>query len=139
LIYCKLQMVYCNLQFLNSQSSMENFFLKRIISKPPVFFPWVALFHFFILAYSIWSYAEFPFPSEYWIPSLWLLVYTTCWLFLCDLKRWAAWLYGGLTILNICLHYALKYQSDIAIYTPPFLVLYILFSVLVLLYYKKLE
>lgn len=112
-------------------------FLKRIVTKPPVLFPLVALFHLLMLAYSAWSYAEFPFPSVYWIPVLWLLLYFLSWFFVCDFRRWAAFSYIGLTILNIVLHYTLKFESEIAIYTPPFLLVYVVFSVFVLVYFRR--
>lgn len=118
---------------------MSETFLKRIFTKPPILFPLVALFHLMMLCYSIWNYKEFSFPSVYWLPSLWLLIYLISWLFICDLKRWAALLYIALTILNVLLHYILKYQSEVSIYTAPFFVIYILFSFFALFYYRKLQ
>jgi len=111
--------------------------LWRIITKSPVLFPLVTLFHLLMLAYSIWNYKEFPFPSVYWIPVFWLLAYGISWFFVSDMRRWAAWIYLALTSLNILLHYALPFQSEVAIYTPPFLLLYVLFSFFVLAYYRR--
>lgn len=102
-------------------------------------FPWVALFHLMMLVYSIWNYKEFPFPSVYWLPTLWQAAYFFCWLFVCDMRRWAGLSYIGLTAINIILHYALSYKSEIAIFTPPFLLIYILFSFFILVYYRRLQ
>jgi hypothetical protein len=115
----------------------ESSFLKRILRKPPLVFPWILLFHLFILCYTIWSYSEFPFPSEAWIAPLWLLVYTLCWLFVCDLRKWAAIAYLLLTMINMALSFFLKNATDLAVYTPPFLLIYILFSFFILFYFKR--
>lgn len=118
---------------------MQDNFIKRIINKPPILFPWVALFHLFILGYSAWNFRDFPFPSQEWMPVLWLLVYFVLWLLVCDLKKWAGMVYVLLTALNIGLHYLLKHPSDVAVYTPPFLIIYILFSFFILFYYRRLK
>jgi hypothetical protein len=118
---------------------MKESFFKRILTKPPIVFPFVALFHLLILCYSIWNYKEFPFPSVYWIPVLWLLLYSFFWLFVCDQKRWAAFGYLGLTVINIALHYFLKFESERSVYTPSFLLIYILFSFFILFYFKRIN
>lgn len=105
--------------------------------KTPILFLAVALFHLLMLGHSIWMYSDFSFPSIYWIPVLWLLVYLISWLFICRMRRRAAWLYLGLTSVNILLHYTLSYQSEIALYTPPFLLVYIIFCFFILVYYKR--
>ncbi|HTM65187.1 MAG TPA: hypothetical protein VL093_02625 [Flavipsychrobacter sp.] len=118
---------------------MQKNLLIRISTKPPVIFPFVALFHLLILCYTIWNYKEFPFPSVYWIPVLWLLLYSFFWLFVCDLKRWAALGYLGLTVLNIALHYFLKFESERSVYTPSFLLLYVFFSFFILFYFRRIR
>jgi hypothetical protein len=110
---------------------------KTIWTKPPLVFPWVALFHVIMLCYGIWNYKEFPFPSEYWISPLWILLFTVCWLFVCRLKWWAALTYVGLTALAIILQFALEYRSEIDLYTPSFYLVYVLFCLFILAYYKK--
>lgn len=118
---------------------LNDSFIKRIWTKPPVLFPLVALFHFVILGYTVWLKHSFPFPSEYWISSLWLLLYTISWLFACDLKRWAALTYIGLTVVNIILQLTLKSPYDLALYTPSFFLIYVLFSFFILFYYKAFK
>lgn len=114
---------------------MKGHFLGRIISRPPVLFPAVALFHVLIFSYSLWNYSDFEFPSIYWTPVAWLLAYTLLWLFVCDLRRWAALGYLGLTTLHILLHFALS-ASEAATFTPSFMLVYILFSFFILFYYR---
>jgi hypothetical protein len=116
---------------------MEDSFPKRLFTRPPILFPFIALFHLLILAYSIWNYSEFPFPSVYWVSPLWILCYTMSWLFICDLRRWAAFTYIALVILNVALQFFLKGQTDLALYTPPFYFVYILFSLFIFVHFKK--
>lgn len=115
-------------------------FLKNILTKPPVMFPLVALFHLFMLGYSLWwDVGEVPFPSVYWISSLWLLVYTVCWIAICDLRKWAGITYVLLTALHISLHYLLHSATDIALYTPPFMLVFVLFSFFVLVFFRRFQ
>jgi len=116
---------------------MDERFFKRIVSKPPVLFPWVALFHLVMLCYGVWNFREFPFPSVYWIPNLWLLAFFVCWLFVCDLRKWAAWGYIALTALSLLLRYLLKYESEVVVYTPTFPIVFILFSFFILFYFRR--
>ncbi len=116
---------------------MRRSFLGRIMTKPPMLFPWVALFHLLMFLYSLWNYKEFPFPSEYWTPVLWLALYCFTWLFVCDLKRLAAFVYIGLTIVHILLQYFLRFESEVALYTPPMVWMYILFSFFILAFFRR--
>lgn len=116
---------------------MVDSFLRRIITKPPVLFPLVALFHLLMLIYSIWNFYGFPLFSIYWISTLWVLVYTVTWLFVCDLKRWAMSVYTGLSALSVVLQYFISNKSDLQLYTPSFYVIYLLFTFFILFYYKK--
>lgn len=115
----------------------EKNFFRRILSKPPFIFPWVALFHLLMLIIITAGNTEFSFPSEAWIAPFWLLLFTISWIFVCDLRRWAALLYILLTMLNLILHFSLKYQSEVFVYTAPFFLIYILFSFFILVYFRK--
>ncbi len=116
---------------------MDIEFIKRIISKPPLIFPWVALFHLFMLGFNIWVFREFPFPSIYWLGVLWIFLNTVFWIFLCDLRRWAAYGYIALTALNLILHFTLKSSTDIDIYTNILFPVDILFCFFILFYFKR--
>ena len=118
---------------------MEQSFLKRIISKPPTVFPWVALFHLLMLAFSIYVFSDSPFPSLDWIGTLWVLLMTICWIFICDMKRWAALTYIFLVIINIVLRFALESPTDLATYTHVFFPIDVLFCFFVLFYFKRFD
>ena len=64
---------------------MNDNFIIRILKKPPVIFPWVALFHIGILLFSVYLFSSEPIDA--WVQPLWMLAYTVCWLFVCDMKR----------------------------------------------------
>jgi hypothetical protein len=117
---------------------VQNFF-KRIIRKPPVLFPLVALFHFIWLGYSIWNYSSEPFPSAAWIQPLWILAYAVSWLFVCDMKKWAALVYIGLTMLNLVLRFVLKSPTDLSNFTDTLFPIDVLFSFFLLFYYRQFE
>src|SRR5690242_18532794 len=90
------------------KGNMNDSFFKRIFKKPPILFPLVALFHIAMLLFSIWNYSTEPFLSIAWVQPLWMLLYSLSWLFVCDMKRWAAYVYIALTTLNLMLRMALK-------------------------------
>ena len=77
-------------------------FIRDIIRKPPTAFPWIALFHcgmFLLVLLLNWGAPI----TDYFIEILWLVGFTTCWLYTCDLKKWAAYSYLGLTVANMVL------------------------------------
>lgn len=102
-------------------------------------FPLVALFHVVMLLYGIWQYSTEPFPSAIWMQVLWMLLFTIAWVFICDMKRWAALLYIGLTITNILLRFFLTSSVDISNYTDAFFPADILFSFFILFFYRRFE
>lgn len=114
-------------------------FLQRFIQKPPVLFPLVALFHIAMLGYGLYSYSTEPFPSLIWVQPLWLLLYTFSWVFVCDMKRWAAIAYVLLTVLNLSLRFLLTSSIDINNFTDALFPADILFSFLALFYYRQLQ
>jgi hypothetical protein len=113
---------------------MSDSFIKRIIKKPPFIFPWVALFHLFMLLFTVWSNILSPFPSSDWIEVGWILGLTTSWIFVCDLKKWAAISYVLLAVANTALHYLLP--SMVATYTFSFFEPTLLFSFFILFYFR---
>ena len=118
---------------------MEQSFIKRIWQKPPVLFPWVALFHVVMLCYSIWNFSSEPFPSIGWMQPFIMLLYTVSWIFACDLKRWAALVYIALTTLNLVLRFMLTSQHDLAVYTDVLFPIDILFTFFVMFYFKRFD
>ncbi|MCD6062244.1 MAG: hypothetical protein K0R82_155 [Flavipsychrobacter sp.] len=102
-------------------------------------FPLVALFHIGLLLYSIYDYSSEPFGSAIWVQPLWLLAYAISWLFICDMKKLAAYSYIGLTALNLILRFVLKSPTDLAYFTDALFPADILFTFFVLYYFKSFE
>jgi len=111
----------------------------RFIKKPPVLFPLVALFHIVMLGYSIWNYHTEPFPSIGWVQPLWMLCYTISWIFVCDMKRWAMYVYMGLTTLNLILRVYVTSPTLRSDFTDTLFPLDILFTFFLMVYYKRFE
>jgi hypothetical protein len=113
--------------------------IKRFIQKPPMVFPWVALFHIAMLAFSIYNYADEPFPSIGWLQPLWMVGYTAAWIFCCDMKRWAALVYMGLSSVNLLLIY-LERQGLVPFnYLGPFFPMDVLFTLLLMYYFRQMD
>ncbi|MEZ5016916.1 MAG: hypothetical protein R2800_07675 [Flavipsychrobacter sp.] len=116
---------------------MNQSFIKRVWQKPPVLFPFVLVFHVLMLAFSTYTFSSEPFPSAGWIQPLWMLLYTISWLFVCDLKRWAAFVYLGLTTLNLMLRFVWADDNSLALYIDTLFPIDVLFTFFVMFYYKK--
>lgn len=113
-------------------------FARDILKKPPVIFPWVALFHIAMLLFQVWLYHDSPFPSKDWIQPAWMLVYTIAWLFVCDMRKWAALLYIALSMGNLVL-YLNTVNTHISPYYSPIYLIDMLFSFFLLFYYKRFD
>ena len=96
-------------------------------------FPLVALFHMLMLAFSIYNAASEPLSSIIWLQPLWMLGYTTAWLFVCGMKRWAAYAYIGVTTLSLTVHFFAK--NDL--YNSSFFLLDVMFAMIVMAYIKR--
>ena len=114
-------------------------FVSRILQKPPIIFPWIALFHLIMLLFSIWTEMLSPFTIEGWIQPIWALLLGICWLFICDLKKWAAYGYLFLTVLSICLRFLLLNITNAIIYSFCFYEITILFSFFILFFFRQFE
>ena len=118
---------------------MSQSFIKRIWSKPPQLFPLAALFHIAMFLLSVYNYKGDPFPSAMWAQPLYLLLFTVSWIFICDLKLWAAYTYIALTTLNLILRFFLKDISDLDAYTDALFPADILFTFFVMFHFKKFD
>lgn len=85
-------------------------FLRDIIRKPPGAFPYIALFHLLMVGFVLIFWWGAPI-SFYYIELGWTIGFTVCWLYICDLRRWAAYGYIGLTVANIVL-YAISISKE---------------------------
>lgn len=114
-------------------------FFVRIFKDPPVLFPLVMLFHLFLLLYAA---AQFIGQGVLWteagiIDTAWHLVYFSCWLFVCDMRKWAATGYMIFTAINLLLQFALKHQPvwhDAGITLFP---IDVLMTAFLIFYYKR--
>lgn len=120
---------------------MRNFgtFIRDVIRKPPVIFPWIALFHVVMLAYVLWIFHTEPLFSVGWLQPLWMLGYTVCWLFVCDMRRWAAYGYMLLTSVNLLLY---AFSGDVILrdlYTSALLLIDAGFCVFIMIYFRRIH
>lgn len=101
-------------------------------------FTWVALFHVLATVYTIWLYHTEPFPSVSWIQPLWMVVYTISWIFICDMRRWAAYSYVFLTSLSLLLRFLLKMNAtEISLYSSVLFPVDVMFSFFVLYFFRR--
>lgn len=111
----------------------------RLVRKPPVLFPLVALFHLVMLVMTLWQFGgQGVLMSREGIiaGSVWLL-YTVLWLFICDMKKWAAIGYIALSLAGLCGQFltakdGLLYELGTVLF--PFDLLMIVF---LMFYYKR--
>ena len=115
-------------------------FIRDVIRKPPAPFPWIALFHaamFLLLLLLHWGQPV----TDYFVEILWMVGFTTCWLYICDLKRWAAYGYLGLTVANMVLFliFLNKPGGDILMdtYVSALLIPALIFSFFVLFFFRR--
>lgn len=111
-------------------------FIQDAVKKPPLLFPLVALFHFFALIFALWNVHSSPFGTLEWLQPLWILAYTICWVFICDMRKWAAIGYILLTSVDIILY--VSRSSNIA--ASQLTMLFptdVLFCFFVLFYYRR--
>ncbi|XZF12485.1 hypothetical protein ACTHGU_11890 [Chitinophagaceae bacterium MMS25-I14] len=115
-------------------------FTKDIISKPPMLFPWVVLFHIAALVISLWINHTEPFGTIAWLQPLWMLCYATAWIFICDLKKWAAYLYLLFSMTDLVLYILkLKTHGDYDLYLSALFPANVLFCFFVLFYFKRFK
>ena len=113
-------------------------FIADVTKKPPLLFPLVALFHIVLLVYTIWAERNVPLFAIEWLQPLWMLAYTAFWLYVCDMRRWAAIGYLVTTSLNLALLLALKGEQRELI-TNALFPIDVLFSFFVLFFYKRFQ
>jgi hypothetical protein len=107
-----------------------------LVRKPPMLFPFVGLFHILGLMLTLWSMRHEPLDTA-WLSVLWMMAYTISWLAVCDLRRWGAWCYLGLTLLDFMLYFLLHSPNDKRVYVSSIFLIDGLFSFFILVYYKR--
>ncbi len=124
-------------------SSFFNHFFKR----PPVVMPIVALFLIIITAMDLYDWFSLISADKvnniYALRPLVLVVYTVFWCLATFLKRWAVMGFITFSILHIAAFLFIKESPVVARILDNFMVnplpLGILFSVILLLYFRKLK
>jgi len=66
-----------------------------------------------------------------------MLGYTVFWIATCDHRRWGAWGYIALTMLNGILFLTIKNVTDRELYMSPLFLFDDMFCVLLLVFYKR--
>ncbi|MCB0697132.1 MAG: hypothetical protein KDC07_07190 [Chitinophagaceae bacterium] len=118
---------------------MSEPFYKRMWQKPPVVFPWIAIFHVGFLLYLLYDNIVDPVGGLILVQPLIMLLYTISWLFVCDMKKWAAITYIGLTTLNLALRFVLTDQMDKVYFTDTIFPADALFTFFIMFYFRKFE
>jgi ABC-type Na+ efflux pump permease subunit len=113
-------------------------FLRDIIKKAPKPFPYIAIFH--VLWGILVLLINWGDPIDIFIVDiLWIVAFSVCWFYLCDLRKWAAIGYLLLTIINIVIFVYCQTnelpQRDI--YVSTLLLPALVFSFLVLFFFKR--
>jgi len=119
--------------------ALRNFkeLIKDLALKPPIFFPFVGLFHLLWLVWTIWDDRYVHFPGIEWLQVLWLVGYTAFWLVACDLRKWGAAGYFLMTLLDVGLNFAAKRNMVSELYVSNLFLADIIFSLLLLFYYRE--
>jgi hypothetical protein len=123
--------------------SPERNIVKRYFKQMPVFFPLIGLFLLVMAGIEFWSYAnDSGYLLVYWLRPVLFLAYALLWLPICFAKKWAALGFLVLSILGMAFFLfgpggTLKSAiGDVYVLPVP---ANILFSFLILFYYRKLK
>lgn len=112
-------------------------FFKRAWNKPPIVFPLVALFHLVIVLHALWTFSDLLVADYHsWLYPGVLLLYLVLWLFVCDLRKWAAYVYILLMLADVLSYFYVPSARDYAGVLFP---ANIIFAVLILVYFRKFE
>ena len=107
-----------------------------MITKPPVLFPLVALFHMALFTWTIISLIQQPGISTE-MSALWMLGYTICWLATTDMRKWGAMLYVIVTVVSIILYFTVHDKFTWLNYASPIFILDMLFCFFIMFYFKR--
>lgn len=122
---------------------MSPSFVYRLLRRPPVIFPLVALFLSALTALEAYQWLGDPSVFRiYWFRPLILLAYTISWVGACLFKKWGAISFLALSVANVCLY--LLTQDNIykqafgdILFSPIPMNLFL--SFLLLFYFKRMD
>lgn len=111
--------------------------IKQFFSKPPILFPLAALFHLVLSVLSIAILWPAPLSQPEWLAPLANLLFTGAAFFLCSMRKVAALLYVGLSMLCLALMYFSDADSAARIFAQALFPLNLILSFFILLLYKR--
>jgi len=112
-------------------------FFKRIYKQPPILFPLAALFLIAMTLIAAVTLYPTPLLQRDWLRPLAMLLYSLCWLFVCDMKKWAAAGFIVMTVICLALQYFAPADSAGRIFASGLFPLDMVLSFFVLLYFKR--
>ncbi len=130
----------CQIKLHNNQYPLRDLktFLKDITTQPPVLFPSVVLFHILWLLGAVWSCVQQP-TIGMGLNVIWMIGYTAFWIGVSDQKKWGAFGYIGLTVINIIMYLSFKSHYDRAMYMSSLFLIDILFCFFIMFYFKRFK
>lgn len=90
-----------------------------------------------MLLYLIYDSFADPVGGLILVQPVAMLLYTLAWLFVCDMRRWAALMYIALTTLNLLLRFMLTDTMDKVYFTDTLFPADVLFTFFVMFYFKR--
>ena len=108
-----------------------------IVKTPPIAFPLIGLFHILWFLWIIYSDRYEPFPDLVWFEVLWMTGYTIFWFAACDMRKWGARGYIIMTLINAVCFILARFHIISTDYVSNMFVLDVLFSMILVYYYKK--
>ncbi len=114
-------------------------FYDRFFRQLPIVFPLIAGFHFVLLGYSIFTFAQAGVLDSaicYGSCAM-LLLYALLWVAVCDRRRWAAVGYMTLTAVNLMLYFFARKDSIWHQISDVLLPFDVLMCVFLIFYYKR--
>ncbi len=105
----------------------------------PVVLPLVLAAHVVWGAITVWQFWGEPFPAPVWTAVGWILAFTAAWAGAAAGRKWGAIAYVVLSCANLVLHFLLAAPDDRALYTDALYKLDLIFSIVLLILYRRLR
>lgn len=111
--------------------------VQRYWREQPIVFPFVALFHFYLLLRFIFTMAPYFDEPAYLAQGVWLLTATVLAVFICSMRRWANVGYILLTMAGLLLAYLFPVAKEWKELDTVLFPFDLLMCVFLLFYYKR--
>lgn len=106
-----------------------------VFKNTPLLFLLVAVFHIVIAGHAMYSFRDMN--LEDWQHPLLVVLYTLLWLWVCTLRKAAAYCYIGLTIVCTLIAFVLVPKYPNLSFDTPLFPIDMLLSMIILVYFKK--